>query len=67
VLLSEIRTLSATDKETEEIGRKKVSGTTRKGKIALGLCEENSRLLMYDGLIWIPASAKNLRIPRELL
>jgi len=38
----------------QEIRRKKASGTTRDGKIALGLCEENSGLLMYDGLIWIP-------------
>jgi len=53
-LLNEIRTLSAADKEIQEIRRKKTSGTTRDGKIALGLCEENSGLLMYDGLIWIP-------------
>jgi len=53
-LLNEIRTLSAADKEIQEIRRKKASGTTRDGKIALGLCEENSGLLMYDGLIWIP-------------
>jgi len=38
----------------EEIRREKANGITRDGKIALGLCEENSRLLMYDGLIWIP-------------
>jgi len=50
-LLSEIRTLSATDKEIQEIRRKKVNGTTRDGKITLGLCQENSGLLMYDGLI----------------
>jgi len=53
-LLNEIRTLSAADKEIQEIRRKKASGTTRDGKITLGLCEENSGLLMYDGLIWIP-------------
>jgi len=53
-LLNEIRTLSAADKEIQEIRRKKASGTTRDGKIALGLCEENSGLLMYDGLIWVP-------------
>jgi len=53
-LLNKIRTLSAADKEIQEIWRKKASGTTRDGKIALGLCEEISRLLMYDSLIWIP-------------
>jgi len=45
-LLNEIRTLSAADKEIQEIRNKKASGTTRDGKIALGLCEENSGLLM---------------------
>jgi len=53
-LRSEIRTLSAADKEIQEIRRKKANGTTRDGKIALGLREENSGLLMYDDLIWIP-------------
>jgi len=53
-LLNEIRTLSTADKEIQEIRRKRASGTTRNGKIVLGLCEENSGLLMYDGLIWIP-------------
>jgi len=53
-LLSKIRTLSTADKEMYEIRRKKVNGTTRDGKIALGLCEENSGLLIYDGLLWIP-------------
>ena len=53
-LLNEIRTLSAADKENQEIRRKKASGTTRVGKIALGVCEENIGLLIYDGLIWIP-------------
>jgi len=52
-LLNEIQTLSEADKEIQEIRREKASGTTRDGKIALGLCEENSGLLMYDGLIWI--------------
>jgi len=53
-LLNEIRTLSTADKEIQEIRRKKASGTTHDGKIALGLYEENSGLLMYDGLIWVP-------------
>jgi len=53
-LLSEIRTLSAADKEIQEIRRKKANGTTRDGKIALGLGEKNSGLLTYNGLIWIP-------------
>jgi len=53
-LLNEIQTLRAADKQIQEIQREKANGTTRDGKIALGLCEENSRLLMYDGLIWIP-------------
>jgi len=65
-LLSEIWTLRATDKEILEIRRKKVNGTTRDGKIALGLCEENSGLLMYDGLIWIPDNdTLQLRILRN--
>jgi len=36
-LLSKIRTLSAADKEIQEIRRKKVNGTTRAGKITLRL------------------------------
>jgi len=53
-LLNEIRTLSAADKEIQEIRRKKANGTTHDRKITLGLCEENNGLLIYDGLIWIP-------------
>jgi len=53
-LLNEIETLSAADKEIQEIQREKASGTTCNRKIALGLYEENTGLLMYDGLIWIP-------------
>jgi len=53
-LLSKIRTLSAADKEVQEIQKKKANGTTRDGKIALGLCEENNRVLLYDDLMWIP-------------
>jgi len=53
-LLNEIQTLSTTDKEIQKIRREKANGTTHDGKIALGLYEENSGLLMYDGLIWIP-------------
>jgi len=65
-LPNEIRTLSAADKEIQEIRRKKASGTTRDGKITLGLCEENSRLLMYDGLIWVPDNdTLQLRILRD--
>jgi len=65
-LLNEIRTLSTADKEIQEIQRKKGSGTTCDGKIALGLCEENSRLLMYDGLIWVPDNdTLRLRILRD--
>ena len=65
-LLNEIRTLSAADKQIQEIRRKKASGTTRDGKIALGLYEENSRLLMYDGLIWVPDNdTLQLRILRN--
>jgi len=65
-LLNEIRTLSATDKEIQEIRRKKASGTTRNGKIALGLCEENSRLLRYNGRIWIPDNnTLRLRLLRD--
>jgi len=54
VLQSEIWTLNTTDKEIQHIRRKKANGTTRNGKIVLGLCEENRGLLMYDGLIYIP-------------
>jgi len=65
-LLNEIRTLSAADKEIQEIRRKKASGTTRDGKIALGLYEENSGLLMYDSLIWIlDDDTLRLRILRD--
>jgi len=53
-LLNEIRTLTTADKEIQQIRRKKVNRITRDRKIALGLYEENSGLLMYDGLIWIP-------------
>jgi len=53
-LLSEIRTLSAADKKVQEIRKTKANGTTRDGKIALVLHEENNRVLLYDGLIWIP-------------
>jgi len=65
-LLNEIRTLSAADKEIQEIRRKKTNGATRDGKIALGLCEENSGLLMYDDLIWIlDDDTLRLRILRD--
>jgi len=57
-LLNEIRMLSAADKEIQDIRRKKASGTTQNGKIALGLCEENKGLLIYDSLIWIPDDNK---------
>jgi len=50
-LLSEIRTLSAADKKVQEIQKKKANGTTRDGKIALWLHEENNGVLLYDGLI----------------
>jgi len=65
-LLNEIRTLSAADKEIQEIRRKKASGTTHDGKIALVLYKENSGLLMYNGLIWIPDNdTLRLRILRD--
>ena len=65
-LLNEIRTLSVADKEIQEIRRKKASGTTCDGKIAVGLCEENSGLLMYNGLIWVPDNdTLRLRILRD--
>jgi len=65
-LLHKIWTLSAADKEIQEIQRKKVSGTTRDGKIALGLCEKNSGLLMYDSLIWVrDYDTLQLRILRD--
>jgi len=40
-LLNEIRTRGGVDEEIQEIWRKKASGTTRDGKIVLGVCEEN--------------------------
>jgi len=62
-LMNKIRTLSAADKE---IRRKKPSVTTCDGKIALGLFDENSGLLMYDGLIWIQDNdTLRLRILRD--
>jgi len=65
-LLNEIRTLSTADKEIQEIRRKKASGTTHDGKIALRLCKENSVLLRYDGLIWVPDNdTLRLRILRD--
>ena len=65
-LLSEIKTLSAADKEIQEIRRKKSNGTSRDGKIALAQCEENSGSLMYDGLKWIPDDdTLRLRILRD--
>jgi len=64
-LLKEIRTLSAADKEIQEIQRKKASRTTLKGKIALGLCGEKSGLLIYNGLIWILDNNLQLRILRD--
>ena len=41
------------DKEIQKTQKKKASRTNRYGKIALGVCTENSGLLIYDGLIWI--------------
>jgi len=41
-LLNEIQTLSAADKEIQEIRRKMASRTTPDRKIALGLCEETA-------------------------
>jgi len=41
-LLNEIRTLSTADKEIQEIRRKKASGTTRDGKIALGYTKKTA-------------------------
>ena len=38
-----------------------MSRTTRDGKIARGLCEENKGILLYDGLIWI-FDNNNLRL-----
>jgi len=65
-LLSEIGTLSAVDKAIQEIQRKKENGSTRDGKIVLGLCEENNAVLLYDGLIWIPDNDDlRLRILRD--
>jgi len=52
--LNEIWTLNAADKEIQGIRREKASRTTRNRKIALGICKDNSGLLIYDGLIWIP-------------
>jgi len=65
-LLNEILTQSAADKEIQKIRREKVNQTTHDRKIVLGLCEENSGLLMYDGLIWIPDNdTLRLRILRD--
>jgi len=52
-LLNEIQTLSTTDKEIQEMQKKKESGNTSDGVIILGLCKEDSGMLIYDSLIWI--------------
>ena len=65
-LLNEIWTLSAADKEIQEIQREKANGTTHDRKIVLGLYKKNSGLLIYDGLIWIPDNdTLRLRILRD--
>jgi len=65
-LLNQIWTLSAADKKIQEIRRKTANGTTRDRKIAIGLYEENSGFLMYDGLIWVPDNdTLRLRILRD--
>jgi len=65
-LLSEIREQSAKDKEVREILRKKASGNTRDGKIALRVCDEKEGVLIYDRLIWIADNDElRLRILRD--
>ena len=65
-LLSKIRERSVKHKEVREILGEKASGTTRDGKIALGLFEEKDGVLIYDGLIWIPDNIElRLRILRD--
>jgi len=65
-LLSEIRTLSAADEDIQGIRGKKASGITRDGKIALGQCEENEGILLYDVLIWVPDNdTQRLHILRD--
>ena len=65
-LLSKIREQSAKDKEVREILRKKASGNTRDGKIALRVCDEKEGVLIYDRLIWIADNDElRLRILRD--
>jgi hypothetical protein len=42
------------DKEIKEVVNKLCRGVTRDSKIPLGLYEEDNRLLLYEGLIWVP-------------
>jgi hypothetical protein len=53
-LLEEIRGKTAEDTEMQEVILKLWKGECRDSRVALGLCKERDRLLMYEGLIWIP-------------
>jgi hypothetical protein len=53
-LITEIRNKSKNDKDIQEVVGKLRKGITRDSKIALGLCEEDNGLLLYEELIWVP-------------
>jgi hypothetical protein len=60
-LITKIRNKSKNNKEIQEVVGKLQKGITQDSKIPLGLCEEDSGLLLYDRLIWVPDD-NNLRL-----
>jgi hypothetical protein len=57
-LLEEIRTETRKDKEMQETIQKLRAGESMDNWVALGLCEEKDRILIYEGLIWVPQNDK---------
>jgi hypothetical protein len=53
-LLKEIRLKTARDPLMQEVITKQRDGERKDSRIALGLCQEEERLLTYKGLLWIP-------------
>jgi hypothetical protein len=52
-LLEDIKGKIAEDLEMQEVILKLQRGKQRDNRVALGLCKERDRLLIYEGLIWI--------------
>jgi hypothetical protein len=52
--LDEIKGKIVEDLEMQEVMMILQRGKQRDNKVALGLCDESDRLLIYEGLIWIP-------------